>query len=397
MHEPLADLRILDLTHYYAGPYATMLLSFLGAEVIKIEAPGVGDGGRALFRKRDRSYGYPFAVLNSNKRSITLNLKSEQGKTLFLRMVKTADLVVENFAAGTLESMGLGYETLRARNPRLIYATNTGFGLSGPYSELAAFDPIVQAMGGVMAITGEADGPPLKTGAAIVDILGGAHFCAGLLAAIRQRDRTGQGLMVELSLYDSIIPSLTSFLGAYEMGLRNLRDGNRASGGAIAPYNSYPASDGHVMILAVDNVRWRRLCELMGRAELADDPRFAAPGARSKNRHEVDRLVGEWTAAKTRRELFDEMGRAGVFCGIVQELHEVMEDPHLHERGLLQTVEHPELGPLTIFTSPIRLDSARPEVKSFSPALGADNESVYAGELGLSAMEIAALREQKVI
>lgn len=397
MHKPLDDLRILDLTHYYAGPYATLLLSFLGAEVIKIEAPGVGDGARALFRKRDHAYGYPFAVMNNNKRSITLNLKSAQGKALFLRMVETADLVVENFAAGALESMGLGYETLRARNPRLIYATNTGFGLSGPYRELAAFDPIVQAMGGVMAITGEADGPPLKTGAAIADLMGGAHFCAGLLAAIRQRDRTGQGLMVELSLYDSIIPSLTSFLGVYEMGLRNLRDGNRASGGAIAPYNSYPASDGYVMILAIDNVRWRRLCELMGHAELADDPRFAAPGARSKNRHEVDRLVGEWTATKTRRELFDEMSRAGVFCGIVQELHEVMADPHLHERGLLQTVEHPELGPLTIFTSPIRLDSARPEVNSLSPALGADNESFYAGELGLSAAEIAALREQKVI
>ncbi len=397
MHQPLADLRVLDLTHYYAGPYATMLLSFLGAEVIKLEAPGVGDGARALFRKRDKAYGYPFAVLNSNKRSITLNLKSAEGKALFLRMVETADLVVENFAAGAMEAMGLGYETLRARNPRVIYATNTGFGLSGPYSQLAAFDPIVQAMGGVMAITGEADGPPLKTGAAIADILGGAHFCAGLLAAIRQRDRTGEGLMVELCLYDSIVPSLTSFLGAYGMGLRSSRDGNSASGGAITPYNSYPASDGHVMILAVDNARWRRLCELMGRPELADDPRFATPGARSKNRHEVDRLVGAWTVTRTRRDLFDGMGRAGVFCGIVQELHEVMADPHLHERGLLQTVDHPELGPLTVFTSPIRLDGARPEVKSLSPGLGADNDSFYTAELGLSAEEIAALRERKVI
>jgi CoA:oxalate CoA-transferase len=255
MHQPLADLRILDLTHYYAGPYATMLLSFLGADVVKIEAPGVGDGARGLFRKRERAYGYPFALLNNNKRSVTLNLKSERGRELFLKLVETADIVVENFAAGAMESMGLSYETLRTRNPRLIYATNTGFGLTGPYRELAAFDPIVQAMGGVMAITGEADGPPLKTGAAIADILGGAHLCAGLLAAIRERDRTGRGLMVELCLYDSIVPSLTSFLGAYGMGLKNLRDGNRASGGAIAPYNSYPASDGHVMILAGDNSR----------------------------------------------------------------------------------------------------------------------------------------------
>ncbi len=397
MHQPLADLRILDLTHYYAGPYATMLLSFLGADVVKIEAPGVGDGARGLFRKRERAYGYPFALLNNNKRSVTLNLKSGRGRELFLKLVETADLVVENFAAGAMDSMGLDYETLRARNPRLIYATNTGFGLSGPYRDLAAFDPIVQAMGGVMAITGEADGPPLKTGAAIADILGGAHLCAGLLAAIRERDRTGRGLMVELCLYDSIVPSLTSFLGAYGMGLKNLRDGNRASGGAIAPYNSYPASDGHVMILAADNSRWRRLCELMGRAELSDDPRFATPGARAKNRHEVDRIVGEWTVAKTRRELFNEMGRAEVFCGIVQELDEVMADSHLLERGLLQTVEHPELGPMTIFTSPIRLDGDRPEVKSLSPRLGADNDEFYAAELGLNASEIALLREQKII
>jgi crotonobetainyl-CoA:carnitine CoA-transferase CaiB-like acyl-CoA transferase len=397
MHQPLADLRILDLTHYYAGPYATMLLSFLGADVVKIEAPGVGDGARGLFRKRERAYGYPFALLNNNKRSVTLNLKSGRGRELFLKLVETADLVVENFAAGAMDSMDLDYETLRARNPRLIYATNTGFGLSGPYRDLAAFDPIVQAMGGVMAITGEADGPPLKTGAAIADILGGAHLCAGLLAAIRERDRTGRGLMVELCLYDSIVPSLTSFLGAYGMGLKNLRDGNRASGGAIAPYNSYPASDGHVMILAADNSRWRRLCELMGRAELSDDPRFATPGARAKNRHEVDRIVGEWTVAKTRRELFNEMGRAEVFCGIVQELDEVMADSHLLERGLLQTVEHPELGPMTIFTSPIRLDGDRPEVKSLSPRLGADNDEFYAAELGLNAGEIALLREQKII
>jgi CoA:oxalate CoA-transferase len=397
MHQPLADLRILDLTHYYAGPYATMLLSFLGADVVKIEAPGVGDGARGLFRKRERAYGYPFALLNNNKRSVTLNLKSERGRELFLKLVETADLVVENFAAGAMDSMGLSYETLRTRNPRLIYATNTGFGLTGPYRELAAFDPIVQAMGGVMAITGEADGPPLKTGAAIADILGGAHLCAGLLAAIRERDRTGRGLMVELCLYDSIVPSLTSFLGAYGMGLKNLRDGNRASGGAIAPYNSYPASDGHVMILAGDNSRWRRLCELMGRAELADDPRFATPGARARNRHEVDRIVGDWTVAKTRRELFEEMGRAEVFCGIVQELDEVMADSHLLERGLLQTVEHPELGPMTIFTSPIRLDGDRPQVKSLSPKLGADNDEFYSVELGLNASEIALLREQKII
>lgn len=394
---PLDDLRILDLTHYYNGPYATFLLSHLGAEVIKVEAPGSGDGGRALFRRKGKPYGTPFALLNSNKQSITLNLKSDEGRTLFKRLVRKADIVVENYAAGAMDSMGLGYEILRAENPRLIYATSTGFGLNGPYRDVAAFDPIVQAMAGVMAITGEADGPPMKTGAAIADILGGVHLCAGLLAAIRQRDRTGNGLMVELCLYDSVIPALTSFLGAMGMGLTNLRDGNRASGGAISPYNAYPASDGWVMILAADNVRWTKMCGLMGQPDLASDERFASAGARAKNRHEVDRIVAAWTATKTRRELFDLMAAADVFCGMVQDLPEVMADPHLLARGMLREIDHPALGPMTIFTSPLRLNSEPSAPTSMSPALGQENDRIYRGELGLSAEEIAGLRDRKVI
>jgi CoA:oxalate CoA-transferase len=394
---PLDDLRILDLTHYYNGPYATFLLSHLGAEVIKVEAPGFGDGGRALFRRKGKPYGTPFALLNSNKQSITLNLKSAEGQALFKRLVRKADIVVENYAAGTMDSMGLGYEVLRAENPRLIYATSTGFGLSGPYRDVAAFDPIIQAMAGVMAITGEADGPPMKTGAAVADFLGGVHLCAGLLAAIRQRDRTGNGLMVELCLYDSVIPTLTSFLGAMGMGLTNLRDGNRASGGAISPYNAYPASDGWVMILAGDNVRWTKMCGLMGQPELANDERFASAGARARNLHEVDRIVAQWTRTKTRRELFDIMAAADVFCGIVQDLPEVMADRHLLARGMLREVDHPALGPMTIFTSPLRLDGEPPVPTSMSPALGEGNDRFYRDELGLSVDEIAALRERKVI
>lgn len=394
---PLDDLRVLDLTHYYNGPYATFLLSHLGAEVIKVEEPGHGDGGRALFRRKGKPYGVPFALLNSNKQSITLNLKSDEGRALFKRLVSKADIVVENYAAGTMDSMGLGYEVLRTENPRLIYATSTGFGLSGPNRDVAAFDPIIQAMAGVMAITGEADGPPMKSGAAIADILGGVHFCAGLLAAIRQRDRTGKGLMVELCLYDSVIPALTSFLGAMGAGMENLRDGNRAPGGAISPYNAYPASDGWVLILAGDNARWTKLCGLMGTPELAVKERFATLGRRARNRHEIDRIVGAWTITKTRRELFDLMAAADVFCGMVQELPEVMADPHLLARGMLREVDHPALGPMTIFTSPVRLNSEPSVPTSMSPALGAENDRVYHDELGLNTEEIAGLRDRRVI
>lgn len=395
---PLDDLRILDLTHFYHGPYATMLLSYLGAEVIKVEAPPYGDGGRALYRLRGKPYGIPFAMMNANKRSLTLNLKSDEGKEIFKRMVRRADLVVENFEAGTMNKFGLGYEVLRELNPRLIYASGTGYGLTGPNRNLPAFDPVVQANTGVMALTGEAEGPPTKAGPAVVDILGAVHLCAGILAAIRQRDRTGIGLMVELSLQESTIPTLTSPVGAlFGMGLTKLRDGNRAAGGAISPYNTYPATDGWVMILAADNVRWKRLCEVIGRPELGADPRFFNLGARVKNHEEVDRIVSDWTRTRTRQQVMDVMAANDLFCGIVKDLDEVWSDPHLLERGTLREIDHPELGQMTTFTSPLRINGEPNVPRSAAPILGGDNDSYYAEELGLSAEEIDSLRERKVI
>jgi CoA:oxalate CoA-transferase len=395
---PLDDLRILDLTHFYNGPYATMLLSYLGAEVIKIEAPETGDSGRAVLRKAGQPIGYPFALLNTNKRSITLNLKSAEGRELFKRMVPKADIVVENFSAGTMDRMSLGYEVLRELNPRLIYATSTGYGLTGSKRNIAAFDPVVQAMAGVMALTGDPDGPPMKAGPAVVDILGGIHFCAGILAAIRQRDRTGTGLMVELCLYESTIPTLTSQIGArYGCGVEQLREGNRATGGLIVPYNAYPATDGWVMMLLHDDVRWRRLCTVLGQPELTEDERFATDQARIKNHAALDEIIGNWTRTRTRQEVMDIFVANDIFCGMVQELPEVMTDPHLHQRGMLREIEHPQLGPMTIFTSPIRLNGNPPEPKSYSPSLGADNDDFYTNELGLDRTTIASLHNRKVI
>jgi CoA:oxalate CoA-transferase len=396
--QPLDDLRVLDLTHYYNGPYATMLLSYLGAEVIKVEAPGTGDSGRGVLRGAEQPVGFPFALLNSNKRSVTLNLKSAEGRDLFKRLVPKADVVAENFSAGTMDRMGLGYEVLRELNPRLVYATSTGYGLTGPKRDLSAFDPVVQAMAGVMSLTGDPESPPLKAGPAVVDILGGIHFCAGILAAIRQRDRTGQGLMVELCLYESTIPTLTSQIGArYGRGVEQLREGNRATGGLIAPYNSYPTTDGWIMMLLNDPVRWRRLCNILGQPELADDPRFATPQARIANHQPLDHIIADWTRTRTRQEAMDEFVASDIFCGMVQDLPEVMTDQHLHQRGMLRAIEHPQLGPMTIYTSPIRINGEAPQPKSYSPALGADNDDFYARELGLSRSEIVSLHERKVI
>lgn len=395
---PLDDLRVLDLTHYYNGPYATMLLGYLGAEVIKIEEPNYGDGMRALYKASGRPFGIPFALVNSNKRAVTLNLKSDEGKALFKQMVARADMVVENFAAGTLDQMGLGWEVLHALNPRLIYASGTGYGLSGPNRNLPAFDPVVQANTGVMALTGPTDGPPYKAGPAVVDILGATHLLAGILAAVRQRDRTGEGQMVELSLQESTLASLSTHIGAwYGMGMRKLRDGNHSSGGFVVPFNAYPARDGWVMILAGDNRRWRKLCEVMGRPDVAADPRFTKLGERRKYQDEVDGIVAEWTRTLTRNEIMEQLAANDIFGGIVKELDEVMTDPHLHERGTLRAIDHPELGRVTIYTSPIRLNRQPNVPRSLAPTLGKDNDSFYADEFGLTPADLASMRERKVI
>jgi len=396
---PLQDIRVLDLTHFVNGPYATMLLGYMGAEVIKIESPKWGDGMRPAYRRSaEQPIGLAFALMNSNKRSITLNLKSDEGREIFKEMIRKADVVVENYEAGTMERMGLSYEVLRGLNPRVIYASSTGYGQSGPNRSLPAFDPIVQAMTGVMAVTGRPDDPPLKAGAIMADVLGATHLCAGILGAIRQRDRTGEGLIVEISMQEAVLPSMVSHISAYYgMGLRQLREGNRGSGGVITPANAYPAADGWVVILAADNDRWRKLCQIMGRPELGEDSRYSKLSGRSRHRDEIDLLIGEWTRTKTRAELMEMLNSKDIICGVVKELQEVMTDPHLLQRGALQQLEHPQLGPITIFTSPVRFNGEPSRPRSPSPVLGADNEHVYCGELGFGAEELALLRERKII
>jgi len=396
---PLDDIRLIDLTHFVNGHYATMLLSYMGAEVTKVESPKWGDGMRPGYRRsKEQPVGMAFALMNSNKRSITLNLKSDEGKELFKLMVGKADIVVENYEAGTMERMGLGYEVLAKINPRIIYASSSGYGQSGPNRNLPAFDPIVQAMTGVMALTGQPKDPPLKAGVIFVDVLAATHLCAGILGALRQRDRTGRGTTVEISMQEAILPTLVPHISAYYgMGIRQLREGNRGSGGVITPANAYPASDGWVMILAADNDRWRKLCVRMGKPELADDARYAKLSGRSENRDEIDRIIGEWTITRTRQQLMDELSANDVICGIVKELPEVMTDPHLFERGALLEVEHPQLGPMTIFTSPLRFGGKALKPRSLSPLLGADNNRVYGEELGLSADQIADLHARQVI
>jgi CoA:oxalate CoA-transferase len=397
--QPLDDIRILDLTHFVNGPYATLLLSYMGAEVTKIEAPQWGDGFRAAFRpSKEVPVGLAFALMNANKRSITLNLKSDEGKDIFKRLVLKADIVVENYEAGTMDRMGLDYDVLKEVNPRIIYASSTGYGQTGPNRNLPAFDPIVQAMTGVMALTGRPSDPPLKAGVIMCDVLGATHLCAGILGALRHRDRTGLGSMVEISMQEATMPTLVSHIAAhYGMGVQQLREGNRTSGGIVTPANAYPALDGWVMLMAADSNRWRKLCLLMDRAELADDERFQKLSGRSRHRDEIDEIIGAWSCTKTRQQLMALLSASDIICGEVKELSEVMADPHMHERGALREIDHPQLGSTTIFTSPVRFNGQPSDLRSASPAHGADNDTFYAAELGYAPDAIADLRQRKVI
>ena len=238
----------------------------------------------------------------------------------------------------------------------------------------------------------------MKSGAAVVDVLGAAHLCAAILGAIRQRDRSGKGLTVEVAMQEAALPTLVSQIGAwYGLGVREMRNGNRAAGGKITPYNAYPAADGWVMILAADNVRWRKLCQVIGRPEMAEDSRFAKLAGRSTNQDLIDETIAEWTRGRTRQEIMDELASNDVLCGMVRELPEVVEDPHLLERGALLPVNHPELGPMKLFGSPLRFNGEPATVTSLSRTLGADNDDFYGRELGLSAEEIEQLRKDQII
>jgi len=393
----LDDIRILDLTHVYNGPYATLLLGFLGAEIIKVEPTQKGEMARTIFKVPNHDESYPFIMLNSNKKGITLNLKTPRGRELFKELALQSDVVVENFAAGAMDKLGLGYEELRKLHSGLIYASGSGFGRSGPYSDYPAFDPIIQAMSGLMSVTGFPDNPPVKAGPPIFDIMAGTHLCAGILGAIHQRDRTGEGTLVETNLFESALgPLITQMSGYLSRGIHG-RFGNTAPGRAFSPYNSYKTTDGYVLLLVANDEKWRALCKVMGREDLLNNPRYATNSARTKCFDEMDEIVGAWTAQHTKREVMEKLTAADVTCGMVNEIPEVLNDPHLRERGTLQDIIHPTVGKVTVLASPIRLNGDAPTIDSPAPTLGQHNDLVYGKLLGLSEQEIAALREQGII
>lgn len=386
---PLEGVTVIDLGQIYNGPYATFLMAMAGARVIKIEPVG----GEKM-RRRGAVGGamLPFAMLNSNKEFITLNLKSAEGVDLLKKMVARADILLENFAPGAMDRLGLGYDVLKDINPALIYASGTGYGSFGPNKDMLAMDLTIQAMSGVMASTGFEDRPPVKAGPALCDFFGGIHLFGAVMTALYHKAVTGKGMHVEVSMLESVYPSLSSTLGLYYgSGENPPRTGNRHGGMAEAPYNVYPCSDGYVALLCVSERHWQSLLEAMGRLDLLADRRFDNLQHRVDNIDELDAMIGAWTCGFTKEKLVRVLTEKRIPFAPVREIDEVVNDPHMHARGTLKRLDHPELGSVVLPAGPMFFgDTPRAELIP-SKAVGADNQAVFGDWLGLNDEEMIAL------
>ena len=370
---PLAGIKVIDLTQVYNGPYATYMMARNGAEVIKIEPPG----GEHL-RKRAGGSALPFAMLNGNKRSMVLDLKTPEAVAAVLKLAETADVLVENFTPGVMARLGMGWDVLRARNPRLIYACSSGYGIDGPYRDYPAMDLSVQAMSGIMGITGFPDQPPVKAGATMCDFIAGTHVYAGVMTALFERTRSGLGQMVEIAMLEAVYFTLTSNLGTlFGPGAREIgRTGNRHGGMSICPYNVYPASDGFIAILCSNDKHFASLMRALELPELGDDPRFQLNKDRVAEMDFIDATIAARTAQLTKADLFARIMHHHVPSAPVRTLAEVVNDPHLHERGALRWLDHPQHGRLVIAESPLRLHgNTRPDYVPSVP-LGQDTQDV---------------------
>jgi formyl-CoA transferase len=399
MEKALAGVKVLDLTQFEAGTSCTEMLAWLGANVIKVEPPKMGEQGRWLLTEKPGVDSHYFMLLNANKRSITLNLKSERGQRMFIDLIKQVDILAENYSLGTLESWGLGYDRLREINPRLIYLTIKGFGTYGPNSKFKSFDMIAQAAGGAMSLTGFPGSPPLKPGPTIGDTGTGIHAAAGVLAAYIQRERTGKGQKVEVAMQEAVFNFVrVPMMGTYITNEPTPRAGNRLTGGAIG--DIFKCSPGgpndYVYMLCTTPEMFQALCKVIGRPEVPEDPRFKDRRERVKYVEDLTQIIEAWTSQRGKREVMQLMGEAGVPCGAILDSVELLNDPHMKERGMIVTVDHPVRGKFTMPGCPIKLEHSPAEVKA-APLLGQHNGEVYRDMLGLSASDLDQLKQEGIV
>jgi CoA:oxalate CoA-transferase len=392
---PLRGVKVLDLGQIYNGPYAGFLLAHGGADVVKVEPLD----GEALRKRGGLGVPLSFAALNTNKRGIAINLKAVGGTQLLIDLVKQADVLLENFAPGAMDRLGVGADVLMEANPGLIYASGTGYGLSGPDRDNLAMDLTVQAVGGVMGINGPADGPPLKAGLAVCDFLGGVHLYAAIVTALYERSVTGQGRLVEVAMQEALYPALASNIaGMHNQGwVQPERRGNRHPTRGSAPYNVYECTDGHIAVICVREAHWTSLLEVMGRSDAADDPRFATQALRGQNEDDVDAIVAPWISERSKYEVADIFKANRIPAAPVRDLTEVTADPHMHARGMLHDVDHPEMGKIVLPSSPLRFAGSEPPALLPEPEVGEHTAAVLADWLGMDAVAVDSLRNLEVV
>lgn len=391
---PLDEIRVIDFGQVYAAPYCTMQLAAMGADVIKIEPPVVGE----VLRRPDISPGganYSFLMLNANKRSVTLNLKERRGQEIALKLLEDADVLVENFLDGVMESFGLGYEHLAARFPRLVYASGKGYGSNSRYAKLGSMDNTIQASSGFISVTGFPD-QPVKTSATFIDMGTGSHLVSGILAALIHRGKTGRGQHVEVAMLDVAISALTSAVAPALQGMKFRRLGNRHWG--ACPTNIYPASDGEILIFCLTEAHWRTLAKMMGREELVADPRCRNHGTRLKIADELDGIVSAWTRPQARDAIVKLLIEAGIPCAPVRGVEEVIADPELVERRTLIDSEYPTRGPIRVAGTPIKLsDASDTSVATRRPPQLGEHTAEVLASLGYGADEIEILKRDGVV
>jgi crotonobetainyl-CoA:carnitine CoA-transferase CaiB-like acyl-CoA transferase len=392
----LNGIRVLDLTRVLAGPFCTMLLGDMGAEIIKIETPGHGDDSRRYppFIGEESAY---FMNLNRNKKSLVLNLKHPQAKEIFLNLVEKSDVILENFRPGTMEKLGVGYETIKARNPDIVYSCISGFGHSGPYRDLPGYDIIGQAMGGIMSITGWPDSPPTRTGTAIADVLAGLNACVGILAGLLSVRNGGTGQKIDIALVDSVVSAMETIIQIFLVENRTpQRTGNRYE--FIYPYDTFKARDGWVIIAVGNNKLWDVFCNALDRPELMEDPRYLDNYDRVKAHVEVKRIVEEWSQKKTVKEIVDFMLSKKIPCAPIYTVKEVVEDEHIAgARRMIREIDHPVAGSVKVIGSPVNMSETPAEVTSPAPLLGQHSEEVLKKILNLTQEEVESLKREKAI
>ncbi|MCK9363984.1 MAG: CoA transferase [Syntrophales bacterium] len=391
----LMNLRVLDLTRVLAGPFCTMMLGDLGAEIIKIEVPGLGDDSRSYppFIGTESAY---FMNLNRNKRSMTIDLKTPEGKGVFLDLVKCSDVVIENFRPGTMEKMGLSYEELSKENPSIVYSSISGFGQYGPYRDLPGYDIIGQAMGGIMSVTGWPDGPPTRTGVAIADVLAGLCSGIGILSALLARNNINRGQHVDVSLVDSVVASMAAVIQIYLVEQREpQRVGNRYE--FISPYGSFSAKNGWVVIGIGNDKLWREFCRAIGREDLLEVGDYQANVDRVKNDARVKQIVEEWTLQQNVKDIVDFLLKRKIPCAPIYGVKDIVEDEHIAKaREMIINVDHPKAGPMKMVGSPIKLSVTPAAVHTPAPLLGQHTDEILREVLSYPEETIQRLRQKNV-